>query len=206
MIIYSGNKKITGGLLRTNHEIQKNDKTKRSDLSFFYTIQQQTGYNEDTDNPTFKDGKSKTVKLNRNEVGAILTTFLSSIGGGKITRWSGYHQGEDSSTAINFSYYHKTDESNSKYPKNIDMFTLNFSVGKDERYQVGISTGDMFLLMTEIQDALTKFAILEKEENDKERAAYAKNKSNSKSSASNTSSDDEPSDELSDENDDDVPF
>lgn len=201
MIVYSGNKKKNGGMLRTQYNIEKNEKTERSELNFFWTIQKQTDYNEKTDRPVFKDGETKTVKFNRSEVGAMIATFESALSGGKVTSWNSFHDGKDK-TSISFSYYHK--EGTGKFPKDINMFTLRYSVNKDT-FQVGISIGDFYVIKKEIDDALSIFGEIEREEQEQERVKYAKD-SNSSDSDSDDEVDDADDDVSSDDEDDEQPF
>lgn len=200
MIVYSGNKKKSGGMLRTQYSIEKNDKTKRSELYFFWTIQQQTDYNEKTDTPVFKDGKTKTVKFNRSEVGAMIATYESALSGGKATSWSSFHDGKEK-TSISFSYYHK--EGTGKFPKDINMFTLRYNVNQ-EAFQVGISIGDFYIIKNEIDNALSIFSEIEKAELDEERVKYSKD-STKKSNDDDDESDTDATPDSAEE-DEDVPF
>lgn len=201
MIIYSGNKKKTGGLLKTSYAIEKN-KANRSEISFFFSIQKQTGYDEQRNHATFKDGKIKTVKFNQTEIGAIVTTFLSSISNGKIQKWTSFHDGKEK-TSILFSYYHLAAKDPQK-GSDTNMFTLNYRVG-NEKYSVGISIGDMYALKTKIDTALHEFNIIEKDEDNKERAKFA----NAGDDADDDNDDPEDNDNNSSSNeddDDDMPF
>lgn len=201
MIIYSGNKRISGGLLRTNYTIEKN-KAGRSEISFFFSIQQQTGYDEKNNHATFKDGKSKTVKFNQTEIGAIITTFLSSISNGKIQKWTSFHDGKEK-TSILFSYYH-VEAKDPKKGSDTNMFTLNYKVG-DEKYSVGISIGDMYALKTKIDTALHEFNLIESDEENKERAKFA-NAANNDDNDDNDDIEDDNNNSSNNDEDDDVPF
>ena len=200
MVIYSGNKKKTGGLLKVSHAIEKN-KAGRSEISFFFTIQQQTGYDEKKHLATFKDGKVKTVKFNQMEIGSIVATYLSSISGGKIDKWTSFHDGKDK-TSISFSHYYVA----SPDPKNkpdTNMFTLSFKVG-DEKFGVGITFGDMYILKTKIDVALSEFALIEQDEMQKERIKFTGNNTSTNSEEEDSNSENSSNDD--DEEDDDVPF
>lgn len=202
MIVYSGNKKNSGGMLRTQYSIEKNEKTNRSEINFFWMIQQQTGYNEKTNNPIFKDGAKKTVKFNRGEVGNMIATYISSLSGGDIKTWNSYHDGKEK-TSINFSHYHKKGEG--KFPKDINMFLLSYTVNK-EKYQVGISVGDFYVIKAEIDDALAIFSEIEKAEMEEERIKHSNKSDDNDDDTPESNDDDDDDDDSSDEGDDDVPF
>lgn len=203
MIIYSGNKKITGGLLETNFNIAKN-KNDRSELNFFFKIKKQTDYDKGNDRPVFKDGDVKTVKFSRAEIAAMIVVFQSSMSGGPIVKWSGYHQGEKSSVAINFSYFHRKAEG--KFNVDTNMFTLQFIVDKDDKYQVGISTGDMYALAKDLELAMDDFSRVEWAETNEDRMKFSKDNQSNKGSNNSSPANDSGDDDEDDDEDGDVPF
>lgn len=197
MVIYKGNKAKKGSMLMTNYDIKK--KNDRSDLSFYWTIQRQTGWSNN--NASFKDGEKSTIKLNAIELGFMVSVVNSVLSKGSISKWNTVHQSDNGTTSI--SFWHK--ERDDKDASDISNHGFFFSMKKgDNKFTIGISVGEFYGIQAEVDAGMRELIALNVEEDNQRRAKNAKNNSNSNNDASDTSND--VDDDSSDEEDDDVPF
>lgn len=164
MQLYKPNKSIKGSALSVSFVAKVDKEGLKGDKSFYFQLIQQTGWNDDTGNGTFKDGKKITVKFAPHEIAGIIAAIksnqkLEDVMNVKYV----YHDGQDSSSTIYFGPHFKKIQQGDKWVDSDIQVGFSLRVvkksKKDENDKDQIAIGFTFaeteLLSSYLQDGLT---------------------------------------------------
>ena|ERR1017187_5488473 len=168
LTFYKPNKFNKGSLISINFSAKADkidgDKSVKGDKSFYFNLVGQTGWNEETKNGTFKDGKKIVVKLSPTEVAGLIAAIKRNTSLAKVMNIEYiYHDGDKTATIIYFEPHFKKEQKGDKWVDTTNQVGFGLRVVKTEKankenkeqLSIGFTYAETELLVNYLKDGLS---------------------------------------------------
>jgi hypothetical protein len=167
MKLYKPNKSNKGSALSINYSAKTDKEGQKGDKSFYFQLVAQNGWNEESGNGIFKDGRKIITKFAAHEIAGMLAAIKRNISLAEAMNVKYvYHDGEKTSTSVYFEPFFKSEKKGNEWVKTTHQSGFLFRVTKTDKSSaenketigIGFTWAEVELLKVVLKDGLSHIA------------------------------------------------